>query len=189
MKCWSRYSLTPCILSGLWCLMSYSGVYVCTFHLQISQANTFHNIWMKSKYAAHACEWGLNWKRAQRLRTQTHTTTFLKFFSSHPLSSHQRCLMRRPADQLAVALQDCGWWRQSDVDVEMKAGGERHSVYPTWKSMEDNLAQHFVLFFFFLESLPLRAKSWLEAVGYFSQDVRLCAFICVCACALCVWLQ
>ncbi|GLD75219.1 RAC-gamma serine/threonine-protein kinase-like protein, partial [Lates japonicus] len=29
------------------------------------------------------------------------------------------------------ALQDCGWWRQNDGDVAMKAGGERHSVYPT----------------------------------------------------------
>lgn len=112
----------------------------------------------------------------------THNYILVMVFLSHPLSSYQRCLTRRPADQLARAMQDRGWWRCGDV--QMKTGGGRHSVYPTWKSMEDNLAQHFVLFF--LESLPLRAKSWLEAVGYFSQDVRLSAFVCVRVCAACV---
>lgn len=130
------------------------------FHLQISQANNFHNIRVNSKYAVFACEAGcwLNWKRAKHgsshihIHTKTHTNTqrydLVIIFFNHPLSSHQLCLTRRPADQLWRVLHDCGWWKQSDGDVEMKAGGERHSIYPTQKSMEDNLAQHFVLFFF-----------------------------------------
>jgi len=174
-----------------------SEIHACTFFFFFPKANNVHNIRVNSKYAACECErrcW-LNWKRAQTgfTHTQTHPHAqnyiLVIIFCSQPLSSHQRCLTRRPADQLARAMRDCRWWRQSDGDVETKAGGERQSVYPTQKSMEDNLAQHFVLLFFFFflkESLPLRAKSWLEAVGYFSQDVRLYAFMCVRVCTVCV---
>lgn len=122
--------------------------------------------------------------------TDTHNTQnyilVIVSFCSHPLSSHQRCFTRRPADQLAGALQDCGWWRQSDVDVEMKAGGERHSVYPTWKSMEDNLAQHFVLFFRVpsFACQKLIGGCWL----FFTGCASVCIYMCVCVrvCAVCV---
>lgn len=45
------------------------------FHLQISQANNFHNIRVNSKYAVFACEAGcwLNWKRAKHGSSHTHT--------------------------------------------------------------------------------------------------------------------
>lgn len=63
----------------------------------------------------------------------------------------------------------------------MKAGGERHSVYPTQKSMDDNLAQHFVPFFFRVPSFAcqkLIGGCWLFFTG--------CASVCVYVCVRCV---
>lgn len=132
-------------------------------------------------------------KGKARFLSHTHTKTHTKtqrydlviIFFNHPLSSHQLCLTRRPADQLQRVLHDCGWWKQSDGDVEMKAGGERHSIYPTQKSMEDNLAQHFVLFFFLVPSFAcqkLIGGCWL----FFTGCASVCIYMCVCARVRCV---
>lgn len=70
--------------------------------------------------------------------------------------------------------------------MEMKAGGERHSIYPTQKSMEDNLAQHFVLFFFFSPFLCVPKADWRLLVIFHRMCVCVYLYVCVRACALCV---
>lgn len=123
----------------------------------------------KSKPTAHACEcW-------------VYILVMSIFFFLQPSSVQQSALPHSKASK-STGMSSAELWVVGDVDVEMEAGGERRSVYPTWKSMEDNLAQHFLLFFpsFFKSPFLWVPKADWRLLVIFHK-MRVCVHLCVCA--------
>lgn len=173
--------------NGVRNLLTVEFMYV-QFHLQISQANIFHNIRVNSKYAVFACEWGcwLNWKRAKH-SSLTHTRTnmhnydvVIVFFATIRCPVISAASLEGQQINCGECCTIVGGGNRSMVMWRWRQEGRGIVYIPlkkVWRTIWRSILCFFFLFFF-SPFLWVPKADWRLLVIFHRMCV--CVYLCVC---------